>query len=594
MLRAGGTDTDEVCQDGDQIVQEYQIKTSSDGDARSIGEFGVEVVGNVGTSGSASQFVFKTRDRSSAQSPFTTCIIDYGGGVRNNNNKGGADDYSFYAGGTATNFFKGDTYIGGTTSRSTRELWESTLTEEQKEQLTAGTLAIPANVSTPGDGSFARQWWYDQQSAENQALIDSGELEYPSHFQAANFVDTFELGVTTNINLLANEGRGEFSGGVKVTGGSSEVDTGLGRSGNNLTLYANKVQGVFISPVGSIHFGTGPGNSSDKIRANNNASNATSVTCYKGVTTGVAGNTNIDGFAHYVNSAQNHTDIRHFYAVNQGLTGTVTNQYGYLANSNLSKTAANPAATNNYGFFSELVNSDNGGNNYNFYANGSAPNYFAGDLLVADSPSTNPSSSGSGALLRKDGSTFGKTSNTASQSCVGFTRRTESGDASENTESRILTFRGQSSNIATIRFDGAGGVTNVVSTSDYRTKENVVDMPSAVSAIKALRPVEFNFINSPGKTTKGFIAHELQAVEPLAAFGTKDEIEAIGTHTDAEGVVITDVTEPEALPYGETWVQTGTRPVYQSIDQTKLIPLLTKALQEALERIEVLEAQVNS
>ena len=31
-----------------------------------------------------------------------------------------------------------------------------------------------------------------------------------------------------------------------------------------------------------------------------------------------------------------------------------------------------------------------------------------------------------------------------------------------------------------------------------------------------------------------------------------------------------------------------------SIDQTKLIPLLTKALQEALERIEVLEAQVNS
>ena len=119
--------------------------------------------------------------------------------------------FSYFAGGDnpLPVFFGNSTYIGGTHTRNTRELWESTLTEEQKEQLSAGTLAIPANVSTPGDGSFARQWWYDQQSAEDQLLIDSGELEYPSHFQAANFVDTFDLGVTTNINLLSN-GLGEF------------------------------------------------------------------------------------------------------------------------------------------------------------------------------------------------------------------------------------------------------------------------------------------------------------------------------------------------------------------------------------------------
>ena len=40
----------------------------------------------------------------------------------------------------------------------------------------------------------------------------------------------------------------------------------------------------------------------------------------------------------------------------------------------------------------------------------------------------------------------------------------------------------------------------------------------------------------------------------------------------------------------KTWTPTGTQPVYQGVDQTKLIPLLTKALQEALERIEQLEA----
>lgn len=130
----------------------------------------------------------------------------------------GANSNIFVAG-TAPNFFAGNTFIGGSSSRNTRELWESTLTEEQKEQLASGTLAIPANVSTPGDGSFVRQWWYDQQSAEDQALIDAGELEYPEHFQAANFVDTFDLGVTTNINLLS-DGAAYFKG--NVTGGGTD------------------------------------------------------------------------------------------------------------------------------------------------------------------------------------------------------------------------------------------------------------------------------------------------------------------------------------------------------------------------------------
>ena len=123
------------------------------------------------------------------------------------------NSYNFHASGSAPNFFAGSTYIGGTTTRNTRELWESTLTEEQKEQLSAGTLTVPANVSTPGDGSFARQWWYDQQSAEDQALINAGELDYPSHFQAANFVDTFALGDNTNINLLSN-GTATFAGSI--------------------------------------------------------------------------------------------------------------------------------------------------------------------------------------------------------------------------------------------------------------------------------------------------------------------------------------------------------------------------------------------
>ena len=115
-----------------------------------------------------------------------------------------SDNFAFYNASTAPSFLDGSVYIGGNTTRNTRELWESTLTEEQKEELAAGTLTIPANVSNPGDGEFFRQWWYDQQNTEDQALIDSGELDYPENLQPENFVDSFALGDNTRLNLLDN------------------------------------------------------------------------------------------------------------------------------------------------------------------------------------------------------------------------------------------------------------------------------------------------------------------------------------------------------------------------------------------------------
>jgi hypothetical protein len=54
------------------------------------------------------------------------------------------------------------------------------------------------------------------------------------------------------------------------------------------------------------------------------------------------------------------------------------------------------------------------------------------------------------------------------------------------------------------------------------------------------------------------------------------------------GVLDKEITK--TVTRTRSWTKTGDRPVYQGVDQTKLIPLLTKALQECLERIEVLEA----
>jgi hypothetical protein len=99
--------------------------------------------------------------------------------------------------------------------------------------------------------------------------------------------------------------------------------------------------------------------------------------------------------------------------------------------------------------------------------------------------------------------------------------------------------------------------------SDYRLKENVVPLTGAADRLKQLKPSQFNFIADPETTVDGFLAHEAQAVVPECVTGTKDEV-------DDEG-----------------------NPVYQGIDQSKLVPLLTAALQEALQKIETLEQRLN-
>jgi len=70
------------------------------------------------------------------------------------------------------------------------------------------------------------------------------------------------------------------------------------------------------------------------------------------------------------------TSLRHYYA-NQSTIGagsTVTNQFGFLAESTLT------GATNNYGFYSNIAS---GTGRWNFYAGGTAANYFAGQTQVA-------------------------------------------------------------------------------------------------------------------------------------------------------------------------------------------------------------------
>ena len=149
--------------------------------------------------------------------------------------------------------------------------------------------------------------------------------------------------------------------------------------------------------------------------------------------------------------------------------------------------------------------------------------------------------------------------------------------------------------------------------SDYRLKENVTDVTDGITRVKQLAPKRFNFIVDADTTVDGFLAHEAQAVVPEAITGTKDAMkDEEYTVTAAKGDVYTPATgdadeivhssnveQPDTLEEGQQWRETaeavmGTRtvPDMQGIDQSKLVPLLTAALQEAIAKIEALETRV--
>jgi len=100
--------------------------------------------------------------------------------------------------------------------------------------------------------------------------------------------------------------------------------------------------------------------------------------------------------------------------------------------------------------------------------------------------------------------------------------------------------------------------------SDYRLKENVVTDWDATTRLKQLKPSRFNFISDPDTTMEGFLAHEVQDIVPEAVVGEKDAV-------DAEG-----------------------NPKYQGIDQSKLVPLLVKALQEQQTIIDDLKSRIEA
>jgi hypothetical protein len=104
----------------------------------------------------------------------------------------------------------------------------------------------------------------------------------------------------------------------------------------------------------------------------------------------------------------------------------------------------------------------------------------------------------------------------------------------------------------------SGSATAYNTSSDYRLKEDWQPMSGATERLKQLKPVNFAW-KVDGSRVDGFLAHEAAEVVPECVSGEKDAV-------DDEG-----------------------NPIYQGIDQSKLVPLLVATIQELEARIAALE-----
>jgi hypothetical protein len=154
--------------------------------------------------------------------------------------------------------------------------------------------------------------------------------------------------------------------------------------------------------------------------------------------------------------------------------------------------------------------------------------------------------------------------------------------------------------------------THFNTSSDYRLKTDVQPITGASDRLKALKPVNFEWI-SDGTRVDGFLAHEAQEVVPEAVAGTKDAMQteeyevtpavyedviipAVDEVVDEDGNVITEGQEERMEQRLVSEAVMGQRevPHYQGIDQSKLIPLLTAAIQEQQSIIEDLKSRIET
>ena len=117
----------------------------------------------------------------------------------------------------------------------------------------------------------------------------------------------------------------------------------------------------------------------------------------------------------------------------------------------------------------------------------------------------------------------------------------------------------------------SGGTTSYNTSSDYRLKENVDYTWDATTRLKQLKPARFNWISDDTDTLiDGFLAHEVSSIVPEAVTGEKDAVYTAEEAENSAGAEAGDIK-------------------VQVMDNSKLVPLLVKTIQELEARVKILE-----
>jgi hypothetical protein len=149
----------------------------------------------------------------------------------------------------------------------------------------------------------------------------------------------------------------------------------------------------------------------------------------------------------------------------------------------------------------------------------------------------------------------------------------------------LIEFRNPNGTVGTIKTNGTS--TSYNTSSDYRLKENVTYEFNALDRVTQLKPARFNFITDADTVLDGFLAHEVSDIVPEAVSGEKNatkekEVEVTPAQYEDDGETL----------ISEAVMETRTVPVYQGIDQSKLVPLLTKAIQELKTELDAAKARI--